>query len=223
MKNIIILVFKKKKKNRNFQSQEREKKEKRIVKEVDNDSYNLSNESKGHILGPITSLCVCHYQNRLHILFSGGFDGSVILWNMLTANILYSIRDPSHNCPPLSLSLLQTSSPGIVIGYHDGCCCVVEIESAMKLFELYGHERGAPVRSVACTVIPRPFIVTCSIDSKVRIWDLLTASKERNDRELEGYNPEHIREGLERLKWQEVKENKKKDSLEDDDDSDSDG
>jgi WD40 repeat protein len=113
---------------------------------------------------------------HLKILISCGFDSFVKLWNLVTGQLLYSIQDPLHLCPVFSLSVLLTPQVGLVIGYGDGTISVVDISNGMKLFELLGHTEA--VRSVSCTLQPRPFIASCSTDATIRVWDLVTAARE---------------------------------------------
>lgn len=165
------------------------------------DSYEIYQEFVGH-KGPVLCLTTIKTEH-LKILISGGFDWNVKLWNILTSEILYSIVDPSHQVIVPSISILFTPKIGLVIGYNDGTISVVDITTAIKLFELHGHQNS--IKSISCTIHPRPFIVSCSTDSTVKIWDLPTAGRE----EIESFQTNHIKEGLENgLQWKPTPENK---------------
>jgi WD40 repeat protein len=152
------------------------------------DSSEPSFDYLGHH-GPVhalTSLSTDH----LKMLFSGGFDGNVKLWNLVTGAPLYSICDPLHQSPVFCFDLLRTPRVGLVVGYGDGTLSVVNITTGMKLFELHGHQEA--IKSLACTVHPRPFIISASMDSTVKIWDLWTAAEE----EVVEMGTSFIRDGL---------------------------
>lgn len=158
------------------------------------DSSIPSHQYTGHH-GPVHTLTSTTL-NQLKILISGGFDGNVKLWNMVTGQLLYSIHDPQHTNSVHCIQILPTPQVGLVVGYNDGTISVIDIRIGMKLFELRGHTDR--VTSVACTVHPRPFIISCSRDGTVQIWDLRTAGKE----EVESLGTNYIREGLYRsLQW----------------------
>ena len=155
------------------------------------DCFEIYHEFVGH-QGQVLCLTAVKTKN-LHILISGGFDWNVKLWNIITGNILYSIIDPNHPSPASSISILYTPKIGLVIGYYDGTITVVDITNAMKLFELHGHKDT--IKSLCCTMHPRPFIISCSIDSTIMIWDLPTAAKE----EIKTLLTNHIKVGLENV------------------------
>jgi len=100
----------------------------------------------------ITSLA---FNEAQILLFSGGFDHFVCVWNPYIDNLIYKIA--GHSCPIQGLSVIEGTSQLITLGI-DGTVKVIDIKkfSQVQQFTLENNEEKHQFSAQCLTYIPKP-------------------------------------------------------------------
>ncbi|RGB38492.1 Utp21 specific WD40 associated putative domain-containing protein [Rhizophagus diaphanus] len=101
------------------------------------------------------------------ILISSSLDGTVKIWDFHTAKVLHTIKIMS----PISAMLFHCNNDLLAIISDDLCIRVIDIETRKVVREFWGHRN----RISDLTFSPDGrWIVSTSLDTTIRTWDLPT-------------------------------------------------
>jgi len=105
------------------------------------------------------------------VVVSGSEDGSAIAWNPRSAQPIHHFKGASFHEGPINALACHPSQRLLLTGSQDGTACFANIDNGKVLAKYEGHEDS--VEGVGfCKNLKLG--ATCSLDGKLKIWDLNT-------------------------------------------------